>query len=516
MDTETGKAKKRSSPRRPWLSWRPTSSNLLAHAERRMLEAGIGEGRYKQQMVDVGDGQQISTLIAGRGSPLVIMHGFASGIGLFVCNIKELARHHKVYALDMIGFGRSSRPKMRFKTPEQSEDFFLGYFEAWRQAMQLERFTLIGHSLGGYLSSLYTIRHPQRIEHLILADVWGILPKPEEEEEFAGKWRLIKTSLNHFTPLAPLRFAGPFGPNIIHKLRPDMMEKFAHLFPGDAAAKELEMVDMSGKKANNNKTKTKKKAKKKERREKKNEENEDEEEQRCDEQKEKKKMKKKKKEKEKECDDDDNENEKEQGEEEADAEAEQHREEQRAEAEWEMVEEGMMQEDAVKGLGKEAKISSRVVIDYIYHINARTPATGEIAFRKLLIPINWPAKPLAERFASIDPSIPLTFLFGTHSWIDPTGMFMLQETLPNDIEVIPIHNSGHHLYVDNIAEFNGAILTSMAQHKRKRAERDAADNHATDAKEPRRRRSSEDNKRGSDTEDSDLEREVDEFVTIER
>ena len=44
----------------------------------------------------------------------------------------------------MIGFGRSSRPKMRFKTPEQSEDFFLGYFEAWRQAMQLERFTLIG------------------------------------------------------------------------------------------------------------------------------------------------------------------------------------------------------------------------------------------------------------------------------------------------------------------------------------------------------------------------------------
>jgi hypothetical protein len=93
-----------------------------------------------------------------------------------------------------------------------------------------------------------------------------------------------------------------------------------------------------------------------------------------------------------------------------------------------------------------------------------------VAYRKLLIPINWPAKPLAERFASIDPSIPLTFLFGTvqcncvwlssrarpvctlplanaaaglqHSWIDPTGMFMLQETLPNDIEVIPIHNSG--------------------------------------------------------------------------
>jgi hypothetical protein len=54
--------------------------------------AGIGEGRYKQQMVDVGDGQQISTLTAGRGSPLVIMHGFASGIGLFVWCVRQCHR----------------------------------------------------------------------------------------------------------------------------------------------------------------------------------------------------------------------------------------------------------------------------------------------------------------------------------------------------------------------------------------------------------------------------------------
>lgn len=44
-------------------------------------------------------------------------------------------------------------------------------------------------------------------------DVWGLLPKPEGEEQIAGMWRLIKTSLNHFTPLAPLRFAGPLGMN---------------------------------------------------------------------------------------------------------------------------------------------------------------------------------------------------------------------------------------------------------------------------------------------------------------
>jgi hypothetical protein len=183
------------------------------------------------------------------------------------------------------------------------------------------------------------------------ADIWGILPRPDEEEEETGKWRFIKTSLNHFTPLAPLRMAGPFGPNIIYRLRPDMMEKFAHIFAGHNS-KETEMVDLSGggKKDSNDGEKSNKKKRK----EKKNDTERDQEEGEKADERER---------------------------EEAEAEAQQHREELRAEAEWEMVEEGMMQEDAVKGLGKEAKISSRVVIDYIYHINARTPATGELAFR---------------------------------------------------------------------------------------------------------------------------------------
>lgn len=48
--------------------------------------------------------------------------------------------------------------------------------------------------------------------------------------------------------------------------------------------------------------------------------------------------------------------------------------------EWEMVEEAELEERAVNGLQR-AKVPSSVILDYIYHLNARTPATGEQAFR---------------------------------------------------------------------------------------------------------------------------------------
>lgn len=71
--------------------------------------------------------------------------GFASGLGLWVHNIKELAEHHKVYAIDLPGFGRSSRKPFQGKTHEEAEEFFVEALEAWRKSIGLEeKFILIG------------------------------------------------------------------------------------------------------------------------------------------------------------------------------------------------------------------------------------------------------------------------------------------------------------------------------------------------------------------------------------
>lgn len=46
---------------------------------------------------------------------------------------------------------------------------YVNSIEKWRENMKIERMILLGHSFGGYLSTAYTIKFPERIEHLILA-----------------------------------------------------------------------------------------------------------------------------------------------------------------------------------------------------------------------------------------------------------------------------------------------------------------------------------------------------------
>ena len=50
--------------------------------------------------------------------------------------------------------------------------------------MGLERFVLVGHSLGGFISTAYTLRHPEAVVHLVLADPWGFKQIPDDLSAF--------------------------------------------------------------------------------------------------------------------------------------------------------------------------------------------------------------------------------------------------------------------------------------------------------------------------------------------
>ena len=126
--------------------------------------------------------------------------------------------------------GRPKFPNIRIKgdpqTPanikhrvQQAEAFFLDSFEDFAQHEKLNKFTMIGHSLGGYLSTAYALKHPQRINKLVLVSPVGIPKSPymseaeEVEKAESGVDReLNDNQLDSTTPSASTESAKPKQP----------------------------------------------------------------------------------------------------------------------------------------------------------------------------------------------------------------------------------------------------------------------------------------------------------------
>jgi pimeloyl-ACP methyl ester carboxylesterase len=61
----------------------------------------------------------------------------------------------------------------------RAEHFFISSLEEWRKSVGVEKMILVGHSLGGYLASAYTVRYPERVSGLILVSPAGIPRGPD-------------------------------------------------------------------------------------------------------------------------------------------------------------------------------------------------------------------------------------------------------------------------------------------------------------------------------------------------
>ncbi|KAG0725164.1 Protein ABHD4 [Chionoecetes opilio] len=128
-----------------------------------------------------------------------------------------------------MGFGRSSRPAFT-KDPLEAEREFIISIEEWREKVGLEKFILLGHSFGGFLAASYAIKYPERVDHLVLADPWGFPERPldvGDRYKFPLWVKAVAALLQPFNPLSVIRTAGPWGPSILKKARPDLIRKFS-------------------------------------------------------------------------------------------------------------------------------------------------------------------------------------------------------------------------------------------------------------------------------------------------
>lgn len=166
--------------------------NPEAHTTTDSTNDPYGPRRWNSQMVELrGKGRALNEFSVERlgedvEESLVMLHGYGAGLGFFYRNFESLSRAEgwKVYALDLLGMGRSSRPNFKIHAKDkegkiqESESWFIDALEEWRIKRGIEKFTLLGHSLGGYLAVAYALKYPGHLNKLILASPVGIPEDP--------------------------------------------------------------------------------------------------------------------------------------------------------------------------------------------------------------------------------------------------------------------------------------------------------------------------------------------------
>ncbi|XP_063894161.1 1-acylglycerol-3-phosphate O-acyltransferase ABHD5 isoform X2 [Helicoverpa armigera] len=216
-----------------WFSWTRQSDAMLRNVEKKILSCL--KTAYKRFYVDIGSvvGQSdkiwtISLNDESPKTPLVLLHGMGAGLALWCPNLDSFAATRPVYAIDLLGFGRSSRPKFA-SDAQKAEAQWVESVEEWRREVNLSQFILLGHSLGGYIATAYAIKYPERVRHLVLADPWGFAERPPNAYEKAQLplWvRAIATAVQPLNPLWAVRAAGPAGKWLVSKTRPDISRKY--------------------------------------------------------------------------------------------------------------------------------------------------------------------------------------------------------------------------------------------------------------------------------------------------
>ncbi|KAI4148874.1 MAG: hypothetical protein L6R39_002663 [Caloplaca ligustica] len=152
----------------------------------------FGPRQWNSQMVKLNGKNRalnefsVERLGEAQDENLVMLHGYGAGLGFFYKNFEGLSRvpGWKVYALDMLGMGRSSRPPFRVHSKDRqqsitdAENWFIDALEEWRVKKNIDRFTLLGHSLGGYMAVCYALKYPGHLKKLVLASPVGIPEDP--------------------------------------------------------------------------------------------------------------------------------------------------------------------------------------------------------------------------------------------------------------------------------------------------------------------------------------------------
>lgn len=168
----------------------------------------------KRHTIQVGDHRVVYSE-GGHGEPVVLVHGFGASADSWNRFAKPLTKRYHVIAPDLPGWGASTRLEAAsYGYPAQVERLHQFLLQ-----LKLGRVHLVGHSMGGFISSAYAARYPEEVITLGLIAPHGMVePEPSELAQSVAKgdnW-LVASSHQEFDRLLNNVFAKrPYTPKSV-------------------------------------------------------------------------------------------------------------------------------------------------------------------------------------------------------------------------------------------------------------------------------------------------------------
>ncbi len=160
-----------------------------------LLDPGTASAQAPQSKFVEVNGVRLHYLIAGKGDPVVLLHGFAESSHMWLPLIAKLSDKHTVIAPDLRGFGQSSTPADGYTKVAMAQDI-----HALVKSLKYDRIRLVGHDIGLMTAYAYAAQYPNEVDRIVLMEAF--LPG-------VGEWNnvFLLRDLWHFhfygkTPLA--------------------------------------------------------------------------------------------------------------------------------------------------------------------------------------------------------------------------------------------------------------------------------------------------------------------------
>lgn len=113
-------------------------------------------------------GAKVQYQEAGSGPAVILLHGLGGDSTNWASTIGPLAEKHRVIVPDQIGFGRSDKPPIAYRVAT-----YVDFLDGLYKELKIERASLVGNSLGGWIAAAFTLAYPDKVERLVLVDAAG-------------------------------------------------------------------------------------------------------------------------------------------------------------------------------------------------------------------------------------------------------------------------------------------------------------------------------------------------------